>query len=75
MAKQQRKAPDRSAAELYYAEYVQLSATSEGSGAVMILQEAINEGARQSWTLISLAKAPGDDGFSLIWDTSGFFSG
>jgi hypothetical protein len=73
MTEKQRKAPNRPAAERYYAEYVGLPA-ADGSAEVA-LQEAINEGARQSWNLIGLAKAPGDDGLFLVWDTSGFFSG
>jgi hypothetical protein len=39
------------------------------------LQEAINEGARQSWKLIGVTKDPAGDGAILVWDTSGFFSG
>ena len=73
MTEQQRKAPDRLAAERYYAEHVDLSATE---GPVEIaLQEAINEKAKRSWKLISVATEPGGDGLLLLWDTSGFFSG
>jgi hypothetical protein len=43
--------------------------------AEVTLQEAINEKAMRSWKLISVTKAPGDDGLSLVWDTPGFFSG
>jgi hypothetical protein len=43
--------------------------------AEVTLQEAINEKAKRSWKLISVTKAPGDDGLFLVWDTSGFFSG
>ncbi len=39
------------------------------------LQEAINEKAKRSWKLVSIAKEPGGDGLFLVWDTSGFFSG
>jgi hypothetical protein len=47
VAEQQRKAPDRPAAERYYAEYVGLPAV-RGSAEVT-LQEAINETAKRSW--------------------------
>jgi hypothetical protein len=73
MAEQQRKASDRPAAERYYAEYVSL-AVVEGSAEVA-LQEAINEKAKRSWKLVSMAKEPGGGGLFLVWDTSGFFSG
>jgi hypothetical protein len=73
MAEQQRKAPGRPAAERYYAEYIRLPA-AEGSAEVA-LQEAINEKAKQSWKLISMAQEPSGDGLFLVWDTSGFFSG
>lgn len=73
MAEQQRKAPDRPAAERYYAEYVGLPAT--GGSAEVALQEAINEKAMRGWKLISVTKEPGGDGLFLVWDTSGFFSG
>jgi hypothetical protein len=73
MAEQQRKAPDRPAAERYYAEYVGLPAA--GGSAEVALQEAINEKAKRSWKLISVTKELGGDGLFLVWDTSGFFSG
>jgi hypothetical protein len=73
MAEQQRKAPDRPAAERYYAEYVGLPA-AEGS-AEAVLREAINEKAKRSWKLVSMAKEPSGAGLFLVWDTSGFFSG
>jgi hypothetical protein len=41
MAEQQRKAPDRPAAERYFTEYVDL--TVAGSTAEVALQEAIND--------------------------------
>ncbi len=66
-------APDRPAAERYYAEYVGLPAA--GSSAEVALREAINEKAKQSWKLVSMAKEPSGDGLFLVWDTSGFFSG
>ena len=47
MAEQQRKAPDRPAAERYYAEYVGLPAA--GGSAEVALQVAINEKAKRSW--------------------------
>lgn len=73
MTEQQRKAPDRPAAERYYAEYVRLP-TAMGSLEVA-LQEAINEKAKRSWQLVSMAKEPSGDGLFLVWDTSGIFSG
>jgi hypothetical protein len=73
MAEQQRKASDRPAAERYYAEYVRLSTTEDPGAAV--LQEAINEKAKRSWTLVSTANAPSSDGLLLVWVTPGFFSG
>ncbi len=74
MTEEQRSAPDRPTAERYHAEYIQLSAANEGSEAVS-LREVITEGRRQDWRLISLTKEPGDSGFFLVWDTSGFYSG
>ena len=41
----------------------------------LLCKKAINEGARQSWKLISVAQDPKGEGLLLIWDTSGFFSG
>ncbi len=73
MAEQQRKAPDRPAAERYYAEYVSLAA-AEGS-AEIALQEAIYERAKRSWKLVSMTKEWNGNGLILVWDTSGFFSG
>jgi hypothetical protein len=73
MAEQQRKAPDRPAAERYYAEYVGLP--TAGGSAEVALQEAISEKAKRGWKLISVTKEPGGDGLFLVWDTSGFFSG
>jgi hypothetical protein len=73
MAEQQRKAPGRPAAERYYAEYIRLPAAE--SSAEVALQEAINEKAKRSWKLISMAQEPSGDGLFLVWDTSGFFSG
>ena len=73
MAEQQRNAPDRPAAERYYAEYVDLIVA--GSTWEVALREAINEKAKRSWKLISVTKAPNVDGLFLVWDTSGFFSG
>jgi|SRR5215210_3096770 len=74
MTEGQREAPDRPEAERYYAQYASLDAGEAGS-AEAALQEAINEGARQSWKLISVTQDPTTDGVILVWDTSGFFSG
>ena len=73
MTEQQRKAPGRSAAERYYAEYVRRP-TAEGS-VEAALQAPINEGAKRSRKLVSMAKEPSGGGLFLVWDTSGFFSG
>jgi len=74
MTEGQRDAPDRPEAERYYAQYATLEAGETGSSEAA-LQEAINEGARQSWKLISVTQDPTTDGVILVWDTSGFFSG
>ena len=74
MTEHQREASDRPEAERYYAQYTALQAGPEGSTEIA-LQEAINEGSRQSWKLISVTNDPTSDGVFLVWDTSGFFSG
>ena len=74
MTEHQREASDRPEAERYYAQYAALKADPEGSSEAA-LQEAINEGARQSWKLISVTQDPASQGLFLVWDTSGFFSG
>jgi hypothetical protein len=60
--------------ERYYAEHV-----STGSGAesfsVAALQEAMNEGSRQSWRLVGVVNEPTSQGVVLIWDQQGFISG
>jgi hypothetical protein len=73
MAEQQRKAPDRPAAERYFVQYLGLSFAGDSPDAV--LQEAINERAKVSWKLVSMVKEPSGYGLFLVWDTSGFFSG
>jgi hypothetical protein len=74
MTEHQRQAAQRPAAERYYAQYAALGVDAGGSPEAA-LQEAINEGARQSWKLISVMKDPTSEGAFLVWDTSGFFSG
>jgi hypothetical protein len=74
MTEHQREAPDRPEADRHYAQYSSLEAGPEGTSEAA-LQEAINEGARQSWKLISVTKDPTSEGVLLVWDTSGFFSG
>jgi hypothetical protein len=74
MTEHQRQAPDRPEAERYYAQYSSLDAGPEGSTEVA-LQEAINEGSKQSWKLISVTKDPASEGVFLVGDTTGFFSG
>ena len=74
MTEHQRQAADRPAAERYFAQYAALG-VGPGVSPEAALQEAINEGARQSWKLISVTKDPTSEGVILVWDTSGFFSG
>jgi hypothetical protein len=74
MTEHQRQAAERPAAERYYAQYAALSVGPGGSPEAA-LQEAINEGARQSWKLISVMQEPASEGAILVWDTSGYFSG
>ncbi len=74
MTEGQREAPDRPEAERYYAQHASLD-TGEGGTAEAALQEAINEGARQSWKLVGVTQDPTSGGVILVWDTSGFFSG
>jgi hypothetical protein len=74
MTEGQREAPDRPEAERYYAQHASLDA-GEGGTAEAALQEAINEGARQSWKLVGVTQDPTSGGVILVWDTSGFFSG
>ncbi len=74
MTEHQRQTAERPAAERYYAQYAKLGVGPGGSPEAA-LQEAINEGARQSWKLISVTKDPVSKGVLLVWDTSGFFSG
>ena len=75
MTEDQRQAAERPAAERYYAQYAALGGVGPGGSPETALQEAINEGARQSWKLISVTKDPTSQGVLLVWDTSGFFSG
>ena len=74
MTEHQREAPDRPEPERYYVQYSSLDAGPEGSTEAA-LQEALNEGARQSWKLIGVMKDPASEGVFLVWDTTGFFSG
>lgn len=74
MTEHQRQAAERPAAERYYAQCASLDVGPEDSSEAA-LQEAINEGARQSWKLISVTQDPTSGGVLLVWDTSGFFSG
>jgi hypothetical protein len=73
MTEGQRDAPDRPEAERYYAQHASLDAGEAGSSEAA-LQEALNEGARQSWKLVGVTQDP-TSGVILVWDTSGFFSG
>jgi hypothetical protein len=74
MTEHQRQAAERPAAERYYAQYAALG-VGPGGFSEAALQGAINDGARQSWKLISVTKVPTSEGVILVWDTSGFFSG
>ena len=74
MTEHQRQAAERPAAERYYAQYAALG-VDPGGAPEAALQEVINEGARQSWKLISVTQDPTSGGVLLVWDTSGFFSG
>jgi hypothetical protein len=74
MAEQERRARDVPESERYHAEYVPLPGGEEGASLVA-LQEAINENARHSWKLITVAHDPTSQGLFLVWDTTGFFSG
>jgi len=74
MTEHQREAPEGAEAERYFAQYASLEVGTGGS-VQAALQEAINEGARQSWKLISVSQDPTSEGVILVWDTSGFFSG
>ena len=73
MAEREREAHGKPEPERYFAEYVPLPG---GEGAALVaLQEAINEHARDSWKLISVAGDPMSQGVFMVWDTTGFFSG
>jgi hypothetical protein len=73
MAEQQRKAPDRPAAERYFVQYLSLSVAEDSPEAV--LQVSINERTKVGWKLVSMVREPSGYGLFLVWDTSGFFSG
>jgi hypothetical protein len=74
MAERERQARNAPEAERYHAEYVPLPGGGEGAS-LAALQEALNENARHSWKLISVAHDPTSQGLFLVWDKSGFFSG
>ena len=74
MAEREREAHGKPEAERYHAEYVPLPGGA-GGASLAALQEAINENARHSWKLISVAQDPAGEGIFLVWDTTGFFSG
>ena len=62
-------------AERYYSEHIQLDSEIAGSP-YMALQESINKGARQSWSLVGVVQDPtSPSDVFLVWDTTGFFSG
>jgi hypothetical protein len=74
MAEREREAHGVPESERYHAEYVPVPGGG-GEASLAALQEAINENARHSWKLISVAQDPAGQGLFLVWDKSGFFSG
>ena len=74
MIEHQRQSSNRPRAKRYYPQYALLDA-DPGISREAALQEAVNEGSSQSWKLISVTKNPISEGFFLVWETSGFFSG
>ncbi|MDQ3911761.1 MAG: hypothetical protein M3305_08345 [Actinomycetota bacterium] len=74
MAEREREAHGVPEPERYVAEYVPLPDGGEDASLVA-LQESLNENARHSWKLISVAHDPTSRGLFLVWDTTGFFSG
>jgi hypothetical protein len=75
MAEEHNQAPGLQEAERYYSEHIQLDSEIAGSPH-MALQESINKGARQSWSLVGVVQDPtSPGGVFLVWDTTGFFSG
>ncbi len=69
-----RSEPEPPEPERYYAEHVSAASGSE-SFSVAALQEAMNEGARQSWRLVGVVNEPTGQGVVLVWDQQGFISG
>ncbi len=69
-----RSEPEPPAPERYYAERVAPASATEGLS-LAVLQEAMNEGARQSWRLVGVVGDPMGQGVILVWDQTGFFSG
>jgi hypothetical protein len=69
-----RSEPEPPAPERYYAERVTPASATEGLS-VATLQEAVNEGARQSWRLVGVVDDPMGQGVILMWDQHGFISG
>jgi len=71
---QERSAKGAPEPDRYYAEHVTAASGTEGLS-IAELQEAINEGSRQSWKLVGVASDPPGRGVVLVWDQTGFFSG
>jgi hypothetical protein len=65
--------PEPPAPDRYYAELV-LPDSGE-SLSVAALQEAMNEGSRNSWRLVGVVTEPAGRGVVLVWDQQGFISG
>ncbi|HVF00077.1 MAG TPA: hypothetical protein VNA27_01880 [Rubrobacteraceae bacterium] len=60
--------------ERYYVEHVS-PASGEEDLSMAAVQEAMNEGTRQSWKLVSVVNEPAGRGVLLVWDQQGFISG
>jgi hypothetical protein len=69
-----RSEPEPPEPERYYAERISSSSGTEGLS-LAELQEAMNEGSRQSWRLVGVLNEPTGRGVILVWDQQGFISG
>jgi hypothetical protein len=69
-----RSGPEPPEPDRYYAQHISTASGAE-SFSLAALQEAINEGSRQSWRLVGVVNEPTGQGVVLIWDQEGFISG
>jgi hypothetical protein len=69
VADKQTNLPNRSPAERYYTEHVQISPDEGGDNE--LLRADANEKLQRGWRLVSMLKDPGGDSVELVWDTSG----